>query len=519
VACASIDTSRKNARELFSNMHIIFKWYNEEVPKESRPIEFQDKALLTFYLCQCRKTEKKFDFQDILNRLHNGKFGNLVPLLSAIQEEVDDERYEQISNTIRQKRKMCELTKGKCGFQKLLEDIDSGSFIDDEEIIVKWEEQITKSHSNFMTLKKQESIGKAESYDMREGNVSAILDKLRESTNEEKSLKTGFDFLTKVLPAKGFENRRLYLIGGSSGVGKSAMLINLISNAVSRNHPDSEDSRPATYLYITAENLIDESWLRYYCCLKDKPHSKLVKEIEESRLYALKEFKAGNDEAASESLKRFDSKIQTEMTSILESKNSNILFKYVQSKRTTVRDIEAIIDSVYQTCNLRAIFIDYLDLITTGLNLEYRHELGVVTQFFKNFAVSYDCPVVTATQLNRDGYRPESEACLTQMGESMQKVDASDFILFLQKAKKPIGTFIVDGNKKKIIKKIRGTVLKNRNGKEGESSILMYPMTVGGEDVFSFKIQEMPANVEELDDDNIDQGNDINELDGGILVI
>ena len=72
----------------------------------------------------------------------------------------------------------------------------------------------------------------------------------------------------------------------------------------------------------------------------------------------------------------------------------------------------------------------------------YRLELGQVTLLMKAVAVLENIPLITVTQLNREGYDKESFS-LTQMGESIKKVEHSDFVALLknQDEEEKIGDF------------------------------------------------------------------------------
>ena len=501
-ACCSIKSDRRGYKILFSNMQTIFHWYKLEVPDEKIPIEFKDKLDLVYYFSQWRQKEKCFDFESFASRMSEGRMKNLIPIMKAKIVEVDDEYYDEICRIVLNKKKICELLEGKSAFQQLLEDIDSGSFIDDEEILDKWELQIQETHSNMINLKKQEGIANAESLDVVNDSISPIIERIRYATDKTKSLKTGFDFLKNALVAEGLENRRIYLIGGSSGVGKSTMLMNLIVNATIENKP-GEDDPENTYLYITAENLIDESWIRYYCALTGKNHRELIQDVANAKLKA--------DQLPVEegivALDKFDNKLQEDVRCKAITQKTNTIFKYVQSKRTTCRDVEAIVDEVASRRGvmLRGVFIDYLDLFSTGKNLELRHELGEITQEFKNIAVNYDCPLVTATQLNREGYKTDVDPSLTQVGESIQKIENSDFVLFLQNAKPPRIRYSYAGGIR-TAKHIRASILKNRGGSEGDTVQCVMPILQGEADAFNFKIEQLPkvdiieGNVDEDDE-------------------
>lgn len=501
--CVTIGHEHKRAKELFSNMHRILKWYKDETPKDKIPVEFANKLELTYNLSGHRLSLKRYDSEAMLSRLSTGSFHSFVPILESYIKEgyADEEDFEDLFHIILNKRKACEVLKGKNRVQRLFNDIDSGNFVDDEEIIKRWEDCLKSSHDVYIKMKKSEAIGKAESLDVLNDDLGSVLDNLRKSVDTDSTLKTGYKYLEHVLPCQGFEDRRLYLIGGTSGVGKSTKLINLISNAVFYNLIDDPKDE-LTYLYITAENLIDESFVRFYCCLTGVYYNEFISKINQLNDIVKK---VGDIDKNIEIMRKFKEKLLDTIKHKLKEMNVNVIFKYVQPKRTTCAEIEAIIDEVACQYNLRATFIDYLDLITTGSQEELRHELGLIAREFKNFAIAYSMPVITATQLNRSGYSPDSQPTLIQMSESMEKVNNSDFVLFLQEGKgKRITYKAPDGSGTKIVKPIRASILKNRSGVEGDTYMCEMELFKNNVSTFNFRIKEMPKvkmMADDLDDE------------------
>jgi replicative DNA helicase len=536
-ACMNIDSSRKRCKELFTNICIVLKWYKDETPKDKYPIEYANKLDLAFLLSNYRVKHAVYNKNILIDKISSGRYKTFVNYLdnmcintnppsnpTPVDEvtidatktfnDMSNEDFEVLFNTIHTKRKACDILNGKKNIQKLMDDIECGNYIDDDEIIDRWESCITSSYSNYMKIKRHESIEKAESLDLANDNLSIIFDKIRNATDKKNTISSGYDYLDKALPCGGFENRRLYLIGGTSGVGKSTKLINLITNAVKQNKVEAQTS---TYLYITAENLIDESWIRFFCCATGITHKNLLSLINYNRIN--KENQTENDNTQTEDvddddtddkeqqpetkkeerkpkIEDIDNLISKELRDILNKTNSNVIFKYVEPKRTTTTDVESIVDIVASENNLKAIYIDYLDLIRVGNNndMELRHELGLVAQTFKNIAITYSVPVITATQLNRSGYAPDSQPTLIQMSESMEKVDNSDFVLFLQQGREKRLSYIDPiTNASKVVKPIRASILKNRNGTEGEVHTCEMPLTTDGIDTFNYKILQTPT--------------------------
>jgi hypothetical protein len=177
----------------------------------------------------------------------------------------------------------------------------------------------------------------------------------------------------------------------------------------------------------------------------------------------------------------------------LEKTNCNVIFKYI-SKGTPFSLMNMLVESVRSDCKetLKLIILDYLDLITSGnpsCSSDKRLDLGEVSQQLKNMAIEYSVPVLSASQLNRAGYDRRSEASLTQMSESMLKVNESDFILFLQK---PEDISYVETTDLGTVEytRIRASVLKNRSGRTGECSLLQMINRRNNRPFFNFKIEE-----------------------------
>jgi replicative DNA helicase len=506
-SCCSIDNRKYNkSKELFNNINIIFKIYQEENEEDVIPTEFKDKLKLAEYLSEYRLKAKFMDFNKFAQRIEKGKYKDFLPLLNELREELDEEEMDEMFSYVLDKRKIIELTKGANELERFMEDLDSGNYTDDKELIYKWENNIEKLHQNLIDVKKIEMLNEVSTLNMINDDFLPVLEKFKSNIDEKETIKTGYKKLDEVLSSKGFEKRRLVLIGGTSGVGKSAFLINLLCNAINYNNPEfyDDDETDRTYLYITAENLIDESWARYYCCLTGTPYSQLLEKINIVFKEA-DEYLENNPTKYNEIIQEYKSELESEIKDIMKKRKSNVIFKYVQPRTTTVKDIEAIIDMVKSENNLQAVYVDYLDLLSSGMNVELRLEQGYISQELKNIAVSNNIAMFTVTQLNREGYNTKGSSSMIQMGESMKKIDNSDFVLFLQKPEQEEDMISSnDGSTQTRIKRINMSVLKNRNGKIGLQNALMIRSKSNGEDIFNFRIEEMAGIKTTSSFDNMD---------------
>ena len=506
-ACCSIDSSFEQQKDMFTNMYIVFKDYKDRIKSSDIPTEFKDKLDLVYYLSQYRAKHRDFDFESLMMKIQGGRWKNYVDTLENRKVQLSNEEKEEIFKTILDKRKLLELTRGRVDLDSILSDMESGNFTDEQELVERWENALDVLNRNILKVKRIENVAKVASLDLMNDEYSSIIDKLINTVNSKDVVPSGYKYLDNNIPSGGFERRRFYLIGGSSGIGKSAFLINLISNAIGYYSKLNEDEKTnKVFLYITAENLLDETWSRFYCCLTRTPYETLLSNV--SLLYSkANDILNNGDEAGyNKMIEEFTESLMDECKSILKKAKVNVIFKYVQPRRTTLRDLESIIETVKKEHgdSLEAVYIDYLDLFSTGMNLELRHELGLISQEFKNFAVIYDLSVISVTQLNRGGYEKNGTPDLTQMGEAMKKVDNADLVMFLQRSGENNEEAINTENGKLMIKTIKMTLLKNRNGRIGDIERVGMPIKQGDQNIFNYRIEELPGLSDIESDGEID---------------
>lgn len=469
-ACVSIKGNEKQANDILDSIYYILKWVKKETPKEKFPTELSETYDLALYLSKYRKQNREFDFNILVSGIEGGRFSNFVDSLNAKKRDYTDVDLSKLSSFIYNKRKLCELTSGRKILETKLNELDSGSFDDDADALTSWETMINQLNTQLMEVKKMESVEDMSFLDIMEDDYGPVMEKLRNQSDEEGSLKTGYTFFADNFPAKGFEPCRFYLIGGTSGVGKSTILVNFLGNAALHSPYIKEGEKRDVLLYVTAENLIDESLERLYCMLTGESID-IVKRKYTDPTFTLK----------------------TELNKILGKKKVTIQIVYVQPKKTTVQQLEAIMDKVAASgYNVTGLFLDYLDLIRSGYNLtELRHELGEVTMGLKNLAVTYRIPIVSVTQLNRSGYDKKVEAGAIQMSESMQKVDNSDTVIMIQEDNnEPTISIPGKGGLPITCKNLKIRIIKNRNGRKGDSTNMIMKDKIGSQSVFNFRIEE-----------------------------
>ena len=493
--CVSAPNSYNKSKEMFSSIYSIFSTYVKNTPEEKRPLNSRNKIEFIVYLSKFRFTKPaEFSVDKVKDIISNGKYSDLYNVLIEKEEFKNPEKLDKILiDIIIPKRKGYHLGDNIPNIKQAIQDFETGSFEDLPQLLQTFETIIHKTHSIFQNLNRIESVSSVSCLDLINDDYTNVLDRYKNHCKNN-LIRSGFNIIDDTLPFGGFESGRIYMFGGETGVGKSIMLLNILSNTIKlqveelehtvktfENEPVVVDDAPkkqSVHLYITAENLIDESLIRYYCTTTRRPHTDVVNEIKTNP----------------------DFNIKKEVISDLNKCDNNILFYYVPARVVTLSDIESIIDDVVMRYDLKSIFIDYLDLIKSGTDSELRHELGEVTSGFKRMAILNNLPIITATQLNRSGYN-NTKATFTSMSESMNKAMDTDYLAFLQRTDKDETNYRSEDGGLLVASKVRISVLKNRGGSTGRFSELVLEKTLNGRDVFNYSFKESPNYVELTDEE------------------
>lgn len=248
---------------------------------------------------------------------------------------------------------------------------------------------------------------------------AVITDAWQEVTSSYRKLVTGMQGFNQLIGG-GFENTRVYLLLGVTGVGKSMTLINLAYQLKKYNKgfkPKDPTKRPCI-VYLTFENTVVETIQRLFqICTGEQfshqssPQEAIDKLRVEGELYL-------SDESPIDILIKYR-----------PNKSEDTSFLY-----TLVEDLE---DEGYEVIALLQDHAKRIRSVTK--NTDIRLELGDVINEFKTFAMLKDIPVISNSHLNRDGARvidansTKSKADLTRMlgksniGESLLMLDNVDF--------------------------------------------------------------------------------------------
>jgi replicative DNA helicase len=231
-------------------------------------------------------------------------------------------------------------------------------------------------------------------------------------------LSSGWKWLDEKLGG-GFisTGRALYVFSGQTNVGKSIFLGNIASNIAAQGK---------TVLVITLEMSETVYGKRIGSKISKIPFRELQERTNELKdtLQAYKE----------------------------QNPNAKIIFKEFPPKAITVNHLKAFIKKlVSKGIKPDAIVCDYLNLIAATDGDNSYEKIKEVAEQLRAISYIFECPVITATQLNRSGYNTQPE--LDQISESMGLGHTADVM---------IGIFQDDGDD--TLGNLRLSIMKNRFG-------------------------------------------------------
>ena len=264
-------------------------------------------------------------------------------------------------------------------------------------------------------------------------DTSDILQKFEKSCNISLSLDTGLDYFTdiekhisdlttldKTIPSKwswldemlggGFlENgRALYVFAGETNVGKSIFLGNVATNIASQNK---------TVLVVSLEMSELVYAKRFSSNITQIPIGHLHVQTEELRA-AVKQYKRSNTDA-------------------------RILIKEFPPNAITCSQLKGFIKKLVNSgIQIDAIVVDYINLMNASVGNNSYERIKHATEQMRALTYHFNCPIITATQLNRSGYN-EINPGLDTVSESIGLAATADCIMSIWQEEEDAETNII----------------------------------------------------------------------------
>lgn len=131
--------------------------------------------------------------------------------------------------------------------------------------------------------------------------------------------------------------------------------------------------------------------------------------------------------------------------------------------------------------NLAGVIVDYLQLMSSGQRVESRQqEISMFTRHLKLLAKEFDCPVIIASQLNRDGVRDGQDPTLNALRESGSIEQDADVVVLVSEDKDAMPGEDVP---------INAVVAKNRQGPVRKFPLVRHGHTATIADDYSRSMQ------------------------------
>lgn len=237
--------------------------------------------------------------------------------------------------------------------------------------------------------------------------------------NPSRRLITGMQGLNEMIGG-GFESGRVYMFLGTSGIGKSKLLLNIMYQIKMYNKhyiPKDPSKKPAIVM-LTMENTVVETITRLY------------------------DLVIGDTSMTNYSLNEVIQKLRLEgQLSINDASPIDLVIKYKANKSVDTSYLYSLCDDLEdEGKEVICIIQDHVKRIrSVDRSSELRLELGDIVNEMKTFAAIKDIPVITCSHLNRDAARSLEEVerkrnqdtgkvlGKSNIGESMLMIDNLDF--------------------------------------------------------------------------------------------
>lgn len=289
--------------------------------------------------------------------------------------------------------------------------------------------------------------------DVSKGNsdTSAILDKFEKSCNISLHTDMGMDMYNDIdsvveklievqdhIPSKwpwldehlngGFlkDGRALYVFAGETNIGKSIFLGNIAANIANQNK---------TVLLITLE-MPEILYAKRICTNVSKIPMKTLHLETESLKAAIKDLKK-------------------------KCPNSRLLIKEFPPATITPRQLQAFVKKIEDSgLKIDAIVLDYLNLLHSTIGNNSYERIKHVTEQVRAMSYIFNCPVISATQLNRSGFDVNNPD-LNTISESIGLAATADVI-----------ASIFQNDEDREMEIIRMGMMKNRFGTRGTTTAM-----------------------------------------------
>ena len=315
----------------------------------------------------------------------------------------------------------------------------AGSFKDANEALVKDKYTFIESLQKAVCEKLEDSSSAKGDYFV---NTSlAVLSELR----SERSISTGFNKLDEILDG-GLYNE-LYVLGGSSSIGKTSFMLQ-IADQIAQTKDVLFFS-----LEVSKKVIVSKSLSRIIC------QNSLKKNSFDERYQLTSRMITGTIDLTTTQKENLSFAHKTYRDTIA---NHFFLFDDISYDVYSLQ--EAITNHINQTGNIPVVFIDYLQILEADGKTD-KQNIDKIIKELKRLTKVYALPIVIISSFSRAGYN--EEASMESFKDSGSIEYSSDVLLGLQFSDISKKDFKQNEAKKKSVRSVSLSILKNRNGYTG----------------------------------------------------
>lgn len=250
---------------------------------------------------------------------------------------------------------------------------------------------------------------------------------IKDLTTIDGTMSSGWPWLDRKLDGGFLENgRAIYVFAGETNIGKSIFLGNIAKN------------------------------------IADQGKTVMLISLEMSELVYAKRITTNLTQIPIRQLHTRTDDIKDAVDQYTSSNGkSRLIVKEFPPSTVTCRHIKGYIKKVIDKgINLDAIVVDYVNLIKSNTGTNSYERIKYATEELRALSYAFECPIITATQLNRQGYN-EVNPGLETVGESYGLAATADAIFSIWREEEDVDMGV-----------IKLGVMKNRFG-ENYGSVIM----------------------------------------------
>ena len=302
----------------------------------------------------------------------------------------------------------------------LLTQFKTTDFGNKEEIVNKISEKISHFQNKFREMN---FVSNATDmvFSLEDGDFeNCVTETYNMVTNPSRRLVTGMQGLNEMIGG-GFESGRVYMFMGTSGIGKSKLLLNIMYQIKNYNKlykPKDPSKKPAVVM-LTMENTVVETIQRLY-------------DLSVENNFGMTNY------SVDEVINQLRNEGQLKIT---DASPIDLIIVYKANKSVDTSYLYTLCDNLEDKGKeVICIIQDHVKRIRSiDRNTDVRLELGDIVNEMKSFAAIKDIPVITCSHLNRDAARTLEELerkknqdtgkalGKSNIGESMLMIDNLDF--------------------------------------------------------------------------------------------